>query len=75
MLAQLYDNSGCTADPSGGRHTGQMSEQPNRSAVGTGADEPGQQAAAEREAAGREHVRTEGETNVDDALGSADEPG
>jgi hypothetical protein len=51
-----------------------MSESPNERIPETPTNQAQSDPVDERHYASHGHVRTEGETNVDDALGSADDP-
>jgi hypothetical protein len=51
-----------------------MSESANERIPETPTNQAPSDAVDQRQNASHDHVRTEGETNVDDALGSADDP-
>jgi hypothetical protein len=51
-----------------------MSESANERISETPTNQAPSDAVDQRQNASHDHVRTEGETNVDDALGSADDP-
>jgi hypothetical protein len=51
-----------------------MSESPNERIPETPTNQPPPDDAVQKHNASHGHVRTEGETDVDDALGSADDP-